>query len=136
MKTVNTAKPLSSGNFTSSFDSDKAFACLIAGLNTDLMEPELIAWYDSDSAMASPVLEGCSGPMGWRDYAISHGGCLEVKVGKHSTFIFAESSPYDSYEHFGHGPFINIRNAQGNEMICRVGGINCMPLDEWTSKLT
>jgi hypothetical protein len=48
----------------------------------------------------------------------------------------AESSPFDSYEHFGHGPFINIRNSNGNKLICLTGGRGCVPLDEWTSKLT
>ena len=43
------------------------------------------------------------------------------------------SSPYDSYEHFGPGPFVKLRDDKGNEMICRTGGVACMPLDEWTS---
>jgi hypothetical protein len=33
-------------------------------------------------------------------------------------------------------PFINIHDAHGNEMICRIGGVDCVPLDDWTSKLT
>lgn len=52
------------------------------------------------------------------------------------SFIFTESGPFDSCGHFGHGPFVNLRDAQGNEMICRPGGVSCVPLDEWTSKLT
>lgn len=43
-------------------------------------------------------------------------------------FSLAESSHFDSYEHFGSGPFVNIRDAQGDEMICRVGGRDCAPL--------
>ncbi len=39
-------------------------------------------------------------------------------------------------QHVGPGPYINLRDAQGNESICRVGGKDCVPLDEWTSKLT
>lgn len=50
--------------------------------------------------------------------------------------LFAESSSFDSYEHFGPGPFVNVRNAQGDEMICRAGGGECASIDEWTSKLT
>ena len=57
-------------------------------------------------------------------------------VGCEAIFIFTESSPYDSYEHFGPGPFVNLRDDKGNEMICCAGGVTCMPLDEWTSKLT
>jgi hypothetical protein len=72
--------------------------------------------------MASPELEGCSGPYGWRDCGIFHDGRLEVDVGGEAIFIFTESSPYDSYEHFVPGPFVNPRDAQSNEMIRRMGG--------------
>ena len=59
-----------------------------------------------------------------------------MDVDGEASFIFAETSHFDSYEHFGPGPYINLRDAQGNEYICRVGGKDCVPLDEWTSKLT
>jgi hypothetical protein len=131
MKNLNVPQPLSGGSPASRFQAAKAMAFTLA-----LSDPELIAWYDRTTSMASPVLEGCSGPYGWRDYGISHDGRLEVDVGGEAIFIFAESRPFDSYEHFGPGPFVNIRDAQGREMICRIGGVACMPLDEWISKLT
>jgi hypothetical protein len=101
-----------------------------------MLESELIARKDCTTLMASPELEGCSSPYGWRDYGISHDGRLEVDVGGEAIFIFTESSPNDSCEHFGPGPFTNLRDDKGNEMICRAGGEACVPLDEWISKLT
>ena len=101
-----------------------------------MSDPELVAWHDRATLMASPVLEGCSSPYDWHDYGVSHDGRLEVDVGGEASFIFMESSPFDSYSHFGHGPFINIRDPRGNEMICRIGGVDCVPLDDRTSKLT
>jgi hypothetical protein len=136
MKTINASKPLPREASVSRFESAKALAISIAESGNKLLEPELIAWIDRTTANASPVLEGCSGPNGWHDYGVSHGGRLEVIVGEDASFIFAEASPFDSYEHFGPGPFVNLRDAEGNEMICRAGGIACVPLDEWTSKLT
>jgi hypothetical protein len=136
MKNLNVSQPLSGGSSASRFAAAKATAFTFALADPELLEPELIAWKDRTTSMASPELEGCSGPYGWRDYGISHDGRLEVDVGGEAIFIFTESSPYDSYEHFGLGPFVNLRDAQGNEMICRMGGDACVPLDEWTSKLT
>ncbi len=135
MKLMNVNQPLASGNRKPDFESSKAFAFSIAESSKEFIEPELIAWYDRTTAMESPVLEGCSDSYGWHDYGASHGGRLEVDVDGKKTFIFAESSPFDSYEHFGHGPFLNIHDSKGNEMICLRGG-GCVTLDEWTSKLT
>lgn len=136
MKTLNASQPFSSEASVSRFESAKAFAFSIAESANELLESELIAWIDRFTANASPVLEGCSGPNGWHDYGVSHGGRREVKVGEDASFIFAEASPFDSCEHFGSGPFVNLRDEQGSEVICRAGGIGCVPLDEWTSKLT
>lgn len=136
MKHINVSRPLASGVPASNFESARALAYSLAESDPELLEPELIAWFDRSTGMASPVLEGCSWPYGWHDYGVSHDGSLEVDVGGEMIFIFAESSPFDSYEHFGHGPFVNLRNAQGDEMICQVGGGACVPLDEWISKLT
>ena len=134
MKTLNASQPL--GIPASRFESARALALSMAESDSELLEPALVAWIDRSAGKASPVLEGCAGPNGWRDYGISHGGRLEVDVDSETSFIFAESSPFDSYEHFGPGPYINLRDAQGNESICRVGGTDCVALDEWTSKLT
>ncbi len=120
----------------SRFEFAKALAYSLAESDNELVEPELIAWMDRPSALASPELAGCSGPDGWHDYGMTHGGRLEIAVDGESSFIFTESSPFDSYEHFGHGPFVNLRDDQGNEMVCRIGGRDCVLLDEWSSKLT
>ncbi len=136
MKTINTSL-LPSKTTGSSFAAARALAFSLAESDSELLEPELVAWMDHSTGMVSPVLEGCSGPDGWRYYGTSHGGSLEVDVGD-TSFIFAESSPFDSYEHFGPGPFRNIRDARGNEFIClsSEGGSAWFRLDEWTSKLT
>jgi hypothetical protein len=34
------------------------------------------------------------------------------------------------------GRFITMRDALGSELICRAGATACVPLDEWSSKLT
>ena len=136
MKNLNVRQPLARGFPASRFQAAKAMAFTLALADPGLFEPELIARKDRTTSMASPELEGCSGPSSWRDYGISHDGRLEVDVGGEAIFIFTESSPYDSYEHFGRGPFVNLRDAKGNEMICRMGGEACVSLDEWTSKLT
>lgn len=136
MKNLKIPKPFADGDSISCFEAAKAMAFAAALADPGLIEPELIAWQDRTTSMTSPVLEGCSGPYGWRDYGMSHDGRLEVDIGGEAIFIFTESSLYDSYEHFGPGPFINLRDSQGNEMICHTGGGACVPLDEWTSKLT
>jgi hypothetical protein len=136
MKTLNASQLFPGGTSASRFESARALAFSLAESASDLIEPELVAWIDRPSTKSSPVLEGCGGPDGWRNYGISHEGRLEVDVDGVASFIFAESSPFDSYDHFGPGPFVNLRDAQGTELICRVGGRDCVPLDEWTSKLT
>jgi hypothetical protein len=136
MKTITTSPTLSHEDPASHFAKARALAFTLAESDSELLEPELVAWIDRSTGMASPVLEGCSGPEGWRYYGISHGGRLEVDVDYDVSFIFAESSPFDSYEHFGPGPFRNLRDNKGNELICLPEGRDCVPLDEWTSKLT
>lgn len=136
MKHLRVSPPPTSENAIARFEAAKALAYSLAESDSELFEPKLIAWVDRPSEMASPVLEGCSWQEGWHDYGVSHGGRLEISVGYESSFIFAKSSPFDSYEHFGHGPFINLRDTQGNEVICRRSGDACVSLDEWTSKLT
>lgn len=136
MKTLNASQLFPGGPTTSRFESARALAFSLAESDSELLEPELVAWIDRHSTRASPVLEGCGGPDAWRDYGASHGGRLEVNINGEACFIFAESSPFDSYDHFGPGPLRNIRDAQGNESICRAGGKDCVPLDEWTSQMT
>lgn len=136
MKTLNASQLYFGGTSAARFESARTLAFSLAESNSELLEPELVAWLDRPSAKASPVLEGCGGPNGWRDYGVSHGGRVEVDVDGVTSFIFAESSPFDSYAHFGPGPFRNLRDARGNEAVCREGGTDCIPLDEWTSQLT
>ena len=136
MKTLNVPRPHSDKASASQFESARMLAFSLAESDGGLLEPELIAWIDRSSATTSPVLEGCGGPDGWRHYGVSHDGRLEVDVGGEASFIFVESSPFDSYLHFGPGPYRNLRDADGNESICRAGGVDCVPLDDWTSKLT
>lgn len=136
MKILNVNQTPYSGVATSKFESAQALALSLAESDNELLEPVLIAWIDRTTAKASPVMEGCSRQDSWHDYVISHGGGLEVDVGNDATLIFAESSPFDSYEHFSHGPYVNLHDSLGNELICRTGGVGCVPLDEWTSKLT
>jgi hypothetical protein len=134
MKTLTASQSL--GASASRFQSARALAFSLAESDSELLEPELVAWIDRSAGKSSPVLQGCAGPNAWRDYGVSHGGALEVHVDGGTSFIFAESSQFDAYAHFSPGPYINLRDAQGNESICLVGGKDCVPLDEWTSKLT
>lgn len=136
MKILNVNQPQAGSNRLGEFEVARALAFSMAESSNEFIEPELIAWNDRTTMQESPVLEGCSGPYGWHDYGVSHGGRLEVDVDGKYIFIFAESSPFDSYEHFGNGPYVNIHDAKGNEMVCLVGGGGCVTLDEWTSKLT
>ncbi len=136
MKTINATKLFPASTSIARFEVARALAFSVAESDSALLEPELVAWIDRPSSQASPVLEGCGGPDAWYDYGMSHGGRLEVDIDGVASFIFVESSPFDSYEHFGPGPFVNLRDTHGNESICRVGGKDCVPLDDWTSKLT
>jgi Domain of unknown function (DUF5619) len=136
MKTLNASQMFPGGDSPSRFSSARALAFSLAESDADLIEPELVAWVDRRSNTASPVLEGCGGPNGWHDYGIAHDGRLEVDVGDVASFIFTESSQFDSYAHFGPGPYVNLRDSRGQDLVCLVGGKDCVPLDEWTSKLT
>jgi hypothetical protein len=136
MKTLNASHLFPDGAASSRFESARALALSLAETDGGLLEPELMAWIDYHSRNASPVLEGCGGPDAWHDYGVTHGGRLEVNIQGEAGFIFAESSPYDSYEHFSPSPFRNIRDAQGIESIYWAGSRDGVALDEWTSQLT
>jgi hypothetical protein len=136
MKNLKVPQPLSGGSPASRFEAAKAMVFTLALADPELLEPELIAWKDRTTSMALPELEGCSGPHGWRDYGISHEGRLEVDVGGEAIFIFTEPSPCNSCEHFSLGPFVNLCDDKGNEKIFRMGGVACVPPDEWARKLT
>ena len=99
MKTVTASQSLVAA--ASRFESARALAFSLAESDSELLEPELVAWIDRSTGKASPVLEGCAGPNGWREYGVSHGGLLQVDVDGETSFIFAESSQFDTYAHFG-----------------------------------
>lgn len=142
MKTLNASHPNSGGTSRSRFDSARALACSLAESDGELLEPEIVAWNDRSSMRESPVLEGCGGPDGWRHYGVSHDGRLEVIVDSETSFIFAESSQFDSYAHFGPGPFLNLRDRAGREWVCLASSLAdphnpqspsrtaCVPVDE------
>ncbi len=142
MKTLNASLLFPGGNSSSRFDSARALAFSLAESDGELLEPEIVAWHDRASERASPVLEGCGGPDGWHHYGVTHEGCLEVIVDGQTSFIFAESSQFDSYAHFGPGPFLNLRDRAGREWVCLASSLAdphnplapshtaCIPVDE------
>ena len=84
MKNLNVPQPLSSGTSTPRFAAARALAFSLALDDPALHEPELVASHD---------------------YGVSDDGRLEVDVGGETPFIFADSSSFDSYAHFGPGAF-------------------------------
>lgn len=127
-------------------NNDYLTAATLAALRADedpeVIEPVLVAWCDRKAGRMSPAIEGADLRTRWHDYGESHGGRLEVDVGDNYAFIYGDSSAFDPYEAC---PYINVRDAQGNEYICQKGLMAdthnptpeaCVLLDEWTSKLT
>lgn len=119
-----------------------ALADALAGEDKEVIEPMLVAWYDRKAARMSPAIEGADLHNRWRDYGASHGGKLEVDIGDDYAFVYAESSAFDPYEP---SPYSNIRDTEGVEYLCQINLLSdprqptakaCIPLDEWTSKLT
>jgi hypothetical protein len=80
MTNVKVSKPIAGGASGSNSESAKALAFSLAKSAPELLEPELIAWFDRASGMASAFLEGCSWLYGWHDYGVFHGGRLEVDL--------------------------------------------------------
>ena len=142
MKTLNASQLSTGGTSRSRFDSAKALAFSLAESDSELLEPEIVAWRDRSSRKESPVLEGCGGPDGWHHYGVAHGGRLEVVVDSELSFIFAESSHFDAYAHFSPGPFLNLRDRAGREWVCLASSLAdphnplspsrtaCIPVDE------
>lgn len=77
MKTLNVSRPLASEASSSRFESAKALALSLAESDDKLIEPELIAWIGRVAALASPVLEGCSGPSGWHEGGVNRPSSLQ-----------------------------------------------------------
>lgn len=117
-------------------------AAALADKDGELIEPMLVAWYDRRDSRMSPAIEGADPRTRWHDYGESHGGKLEIDVEGEYTFVYADSSAFDPYEAC---PYANLHDAQGNEFLCQIGLLDdphvpnpkaCVPIDEWTSKLT
>lgn len=118
-------------------------ASTLADQDVEVVDPVLVAWYDRKGEKMSPVIEGADLRTRWHDYGASHGGKLEIDVAGDFSFIYADSSAFDSPE--AAGPYANLHDAQGNEYLCQINLLNdplqptaeaCVALDEWTSKLT
>jgi hypothetical protein len=119
-----------------------ALAATLADEDREVIEPVLVAWYDRKAALMSPAIEGADLRNRWRDYGVSHAGRLEVDVGGDYAFIYADSSAFDPYDA---SPYSNLKDSQGKEYLCQINLLSdprqptpeaCVPLDEWTSKLT
>lgn len=142
MKTFNASLKSPGGSSSSRFDAARVLAFSLAEADSELVEPVVVAWHDRRARGESPTLGGCGGPDGWHQYGASHGGRLEVIVDRDVSFIFAESSQFDSYEHFGPGPFLNLRDRVGREWVCLASSLAdphnplspsrtaCIPVDE------
>ncbi len=62
-----------------------------AALDEKIGEPMLVAWFDGKNRTGHPDVQECTGEApGWRAYAASHGGRIEVNInGGEFIFIFA-----------------------------------------------
>lgn len=118
-------------------------AAVLADDDAEIIDPVLVAWYDRKAARMSPVIEGAELKTRWHDYGASHGGRLEIDVAGDYAFVYADSSAFAPYG--DDCPYINLRDAQGNEYLCQSGLLQdrhvpndaaCVALDEWSSKLT
>jgi len=67
MKTINATKLFPASAASPSFEAARALALSLAESDSDLLEPEVIAWIDRPSSQASPVLYGFGGPDAWYD---------------------------------------------------------------------
>ena len=119
-----------------------ALAASLAGSDAEIIEPVMVAWHDKKASRMSPVVEGADINTRWHDYGESHGGQLEIDVNGEYDFIFADSSAFEPY---GPSPYINLHDKSGNEYLCQINALRdphnpsqeaCVPLDEWTSKMT
>lgn len=119
-----------------------ALAGSIADEDKEIIEPVMVAWYDRKAALMSPGIPGGALATRWRDYGASHSGRLEIDIGDDFAFIYAEGSPFDPYEA---SPYSNLSDGLGNEYLCQINQLldphhpdasACVPLDEFTSKLT
>ncbi|TCV90587.1 AF1514 family protein [Sulfurirhabdus autotrophica] len=113
----------------------------VADSDVNIIEPVMVAWHDKKTSRMSPVVEGSVNTR-WHDYGESHGGKLEVDINGEYEFIYGDSSAFEEY---GPSPYVNLHDENGIEYICQINALRdphnptqeaCVPLDDWTSKLT
>jgi hypothetical protein len=127
------------------FKTASGIAASLADKAVDIIDPVMVAWHDKKTAQMSPVIAGGDINTRWHDYGESHSGKLAIDVNGEFDFIFADSCAFDTY---GPSPYVNLHDKHGKEYICLVNGLRephnpnhpskeaCVPLDEWTSKMT
>ena len=124
------------------FKVASGLAASLVAKDPDIADPVMVAWHDKKASRMSPVVEGADINTRWHDYGESHCGKLEVDINGEYDFIFADSSAYEPY---GPSPYVNLHDKQGNEYLCQINALRdphnpsqeaCVPLDDWTSKLT
>lgn len=117
-------------------------AAALAANDQALHSPEVMAWHDKPGGRMSPAIAGADLNSRWHDYGESHNGELEVSVNGEYDFIFADASAFASY---GPSPYVNLHDESGREYICQLTALRdrrhpdemaCMPVDEFTSKMT
>lgn len=134
MNTLHLKPPFAVSGMRHPISADIHFAALIAEDDAGMLEPALVAWIDRFDGSSSPPEQCCPTAESWREYGASHGGRVEVHADLRS-FIFAESSQFDSYEHFSPSPIISLRDKSGREWTClRTAGNSpdpqlCVPTD-------
>ncbi|RMD67946.1 MAG: hypothetical protein D6819_10545 [Gammaproteobacteria bacterium] len=106
----------------SGLDIDSKAASHIATCIARLQEaePVIVAWHDRPAKRMSPIIEGADIHTRWRDYGQSHGGDVLISINGDYDFIFADASAYQGE---GPGPFVTVRDKQGNEYLCLVGAL-------------
>ena len=117
MNHVHCSPPFSTAGPKRPMKEDIAFATTMAEEQGGLIEPALVAWSDTTDGTSSPPAEWCPTTESWWEYGAAHGGRLEVHAGRRS-FIFAESSQFDSYDHFSPSPLVTIQDRSGRDWIC------------------
>ena len=124
------------------YQAASVLAASFAATDPELEAPVVVAWHDKRMSRMSPVIEGADVNTRWHDYGESHCGCLEIDVNGEYDFVFADAAPYDQY---GPSPYVNLFDGEGHEYICQINALRdpqrpdmgaCIPLDDYTSKMT
>jgi len=78
----------------SSIDFSEARRLAVNRASESLNEPVIVAWKDDQTSKYGPEIPGGSAER-WHQYADSHEGKLELKVGDAFHFIFVESAGFE-----------------------------------------